>query len=273
MKANKQDYCYKRFNHLTIIDLVPDNNNHTMAVCKCDCGNLCTKKLSMVKIGHVTSCGCVGASNLFTKNTNRYIVNDFSDENIKSAYWAGFLFGDGNIDNNNKLQVCLGLESKKHLIKLSHFIVGEDITRIYRDRCTLQITSDKIAHNLSIYGIIPRKTYHSTLTLPKNTNLHKHFIRGYLDADGWISVQIDKRSKATYTSHLIGICSYLAENLDIVSRHLPVETIKLPRKIPRRNLYELRYSRRNDVISILKYLFDENIYLEYKWDKVLHLIK
>lgn len=267
MKANKKDYQFKKFNHLYILDLKTDKNNHTIAICKCECGKICNKKLSMVKIGHVKSCGCLAIKNRYTKNSKHKLLNDFSKEDTVSTYWAGFLFGDGNIDDNGKLQVCLGLESKEHLEKLSLFLIGTNKVRIYKDRCHFQITNNILAKNLSKFGIIPRKTYNSKMILPKNNKLHKHFIRGYLDADGWISVKKDRK----YEYINIGICSYLKSNLDIVAKTLPIPN-KKPTKIKKRNLYDLRYNSKKDVSSVMNYLFDDSIYLEIKWNKIKHLI-
>lgn len=115
MKTNKKEYISKTFNNLTIIDLESDKNNHTIALCKCSCGGVCRKNLSMIKIGHVKSCGCLGLSTRFSKNSKHKLINDFSKNTIESVYWAGFIFGDGNIDKNNKLQICLGLKSLEHL--------------------------------------------------------------------------------------------------------------------------------------------------------------
>jgi hypothetical protein len=267
MKANIPDYQFKKFNNLLILDLKSDKNNHTIAKCKCDCGKICNKKLSMVKIGHVKSCGCLAQKNRFTKNSKHKLLNNFSENNKISTYWAGFLFGDGSIDTNNKLQVCLGLDSKKHLQKLSIFLIGKDIVKTYNDRCQFQITNDTLAKNLSKFGIVPRKTYNSSIILPKNKKLHKHFIRGYLDADGWISLKKDR----TYEYVNIGICSYLKDNLDIVAKNIPVPN-KEAKKIKRRNLYELRYYSKKDVNLVINYLFDDSIYLETKWKKIAHLI-
>lgn len=267
MKAKHSDYQFKKFNNLLILDLISDKNNHTIASCKCDCGKICYKKLSMVKIGHVKSCGCLAQKTRFTKNTKHQLLNDFSENNKISTYWAGFLFGDGNIDTNNKLQVCLGLDSKEHLQKLSIFLIGKDIVKVYGDRCQLQITNDTLAKNLSKFGIVPRKTHNSTIVLPKNKKLHKHFIRGYLDADGWISLKKDR----IYEYVNIGICSYLKDNLDIIANNIPVPN-KEPKKIKTRNLYELRYYSKKDVNRVINYLFDDSIYLEIKWNKIAHLI-
>jgi hypothetical protein len=121
-----------------------------------------------------------------------------------------------------------------------------------------------LAKNLSKFGIVPRKTYNSTIILPKNKKLHKHFIRGYLDADGWISIKKDR----TYEYVNIGICSYLKDNLDIVAKNIPVPD-KEPKKIKTRNLYELRYYSKTDIEKVINYLFDDSVYLEIKWKKIV----
>ncbi|NBW09724.1 MAG: hypothetical protein EBR82_17045 [Caulobacteraceae bacterium] len=272
MKAQKNDYHLKQFYNLTILDLQSDKNNHTVAICRCSCGNICQKKLSMIKIGHIKSCGCLGKATRFTKNSKHRLLNDFSKDSPISNYWAGFLFGDGNIDDSNKLQICLGLESLDHLKKFSYFLLDKDIVKVYSDRCQFQITSDVIANNLKKFGIVPRKTYNSHLILPKSKKLHSHFLRGYLDADGWISIKKTKKSKKIYESYSIGFCSYLKTNLDIVAQSISASKTEC-RKIKNRNLYELKYDSKKDINIVINYLFDKTIYLEHKWEKIQHLIK
>ncbi len=267
MKTKIEDFKNKTYNLLTILDLVPDSKGHAVAKCKCRCGKICYKKLSMIKINHVKSCGCLGVSTRFTKNSKTKLANNFSKLNNESAYWLGFIFGDGNISDTNKLQLCLGLDSKKHLIKFSKFLIGSNIVKTYNDRCTFQFTSDVIANNISEYGIVPRKTYESILKLPYNLALWPDFIRGYWDADGWVSIKKEK----IYTSYTIGICSYLKENLEIVSKALPVK-YRQPRKIKNRNLYDLRYQNKEEIKIIAKYLLNNNLYIDYKWNKILHLL-
>lgn len=50
-----------RYNKLTIIEETIDINtkyNRKMVICKCDCGNIITTRLSSVKSGNTKSCGC-----------------------------------------------------------------------------------------------------------------------------------------------------------------------------------------------------------------------
>lgn len=271
MKTKIKDYKNKSYNLLTIITLVPDSKGETIAKCKCKCGNICYKKLSMIKINHVKSCGCLAKSTRFTKNSKKKLLNDFSKLDAASAYWLGFIFGDGNISDSNKLQLCLGSESKKHLIKFSKFLIGSNIVKDYDNRCTFQFTSDILANNISKYGIIPRKTWYSTLKLPSDQLLWPDFIRGYWDADGWVSIKKQTNKNKVYTGYNIGICSYLPENLETVSKALPVK-YKKPTKIKNKDLYQLIYQNKSEIKVIAKYLLNNHLYIDYKWKKILHLL-
>ena len=52
-------YIGKKYNHLEIIGFEYDKNNHRMAKCKCDCGNVKLLVATSVVDGVVKSCGCM----------------------------------------------------------------------------------------------------------------------------------------------------------------------------------------------------------------------
>jgi hypothetical protein len=268
INTNKQKY-----NKLLILKLIK-KNNETWAECLCDCGQKCIKKLSMIKINHTKSCGCMALSTRFQKNSKISLKNDFSKFTPEGAYWLGFLFGDGNIDDHGKLQICLSIKSHRHLQKLSKFLVGKDITKTYYNkRCTLQITNEVLSEKLKKYGIIPRKTKISTIILPKQKKLIPHYIRGYIDADGWISSakSYNKKYNKYYQKTTIGLCSYLIKNIEIVLNNLPVKAKIFKSK--NRELYNLQYSKKTAIKKIYNYLYNKKLNLEYKWNKIKQLLK
>lgn len=118
------------------------------------------------------------------------------------CYWAGFITADGSIltsgsgqkklqiaiasddrDHLEKFKACLQAENPIHYEKRSGFI-GKHAIRS-NGRVSITISSDKICDALSSNGIGPRKTSRERIpeTIPKE-HIH-HFIRGYLDGDGW----------------------------------------------------------------------------------------
>jgi len=176
---------------------------------------------------------------------------DLNKETPELCYWMGFLFGDGSIDVNNKLQICLSSKDIDILTQLSVFLFGKDCVNRYNDRCHLQYSSPEIRKPLSRYGIIPNKTKKSVLTLPERYK--SDFIRGYFDADGWYSNKKYKHKNGKfYSKYVWGICSYLPENLEVVNRELPIQGRITKKK--KQELYELRFQSKKDIEEIRNYL-------------------
>lgn len=277
MKAKKEDYVGKKINKLTITDLYIDKvgkkgNTATYATCLCDCGKTTSTTLNAVKRGHTKSCGCVGISTRFEKNsTKREILNFFEEITPETCYWAGFIFGDGSISKDGGLQVGLSMHTphtQDHLKKMSIFFYGQDYRLFYKDLCILQVRHTDIAKNLQQFGIIPNKTYDGHLILP--TQYQSDFIRGYFDADGWFTIrqQYNKQFKKYYDSQNWGLCSYLRKNLEIVQETLPVESYIIKKKT--QTLYELRVYKRDDLCHLINYLnpIDKNLCYFRKWEKL-----
>lgn len=220
----------------------------------------CSKELNKIQICKKnkfcsTDC-CINSK-------KRNIINDFSIDTDEGYYWAGFLFGDGSVDNNCKIQVCLSIKDIEHLIKLSNFIFDKNFVRSYETRCHLQINDKNICSNLRKFGIIPNKTQNSLLRIP-NENFIKDFIRGYFDADGWITEKEYRHNTNNkfYKKSIFGICSYLRLNLEIINEMLPIKgTIT---KKSNQELYEIRWQSSKDILIIRNFL-NGKTKLERKW--------
>jgi lambda repressor-like predicted transcriptional regulator len=122
-----------------------------------------------------------------------------------SSYWAGFITADGCVlaptPNRGILKIGLASDDRDHLEKFKSCLhAGNPIRYEKRSgmigkhkirsngRVTITISSKKLCDDLSNNGIGPRKTSHEKIpeTIPKE-HVH-HFIRGYLDGDGWWSL-------------------------------------------------------------------------------------
>jgi hypothetical protein len=205
------------------------------------------------------------------KNSDRDIINDFSGDDPATAYWAGFLYGDGCIQKGGQLQVCLSSVDLAHLIKLSLFICGNDYVCKYDTRCYFQISHEDIRNGLAKWGILHDKTKTGTLDNIK-TEYMKDFIRGYFDADGWVSIGYYKNGKYNmyYRKFCVGICSYNIANLEYINQLVPT-----PGKIKSKKsqvLYELVWSSIKKDISVIKFLYDSELSLSRKAVKLCQLI-
>jgi len=264
-------YIGQTFKFLTITNIVK-HHKKTYAVCDCLCGNKSKSILiSYILNGHTTSCGCRSKVGLFTKNTKRPILNDFSVMSPEVCYWAGFIFGDGSVDIKHKLQIGLASDCYEHLVKFSMFLCGQNYVGQYKTHCHFQITDEVLIKNFQKFGIIPNKTYIQSLKIP--TEYTKDFIRGYFDADGWFSMgrELNKKYNRYYPRYCFGLCSFLEQNLIEINDHLPIK-FNFCHK-PR--LHEIRSGSTHNIYTTVKFLEPEHkeLCLSKKWNKIWDFIK
>lgn len=121
------------------------------------------------------------------KGQYRLDEDSFESLNSNTAYWIGFVMGDGCI-YKDELKVKLQEGDKTHLEKLKQFLKAEH--NVYDETTSNQkvfsVKSEKIVNDLEKYGVVPRKGKEGTKV---NSNLenNRHFWRGMVDADGYIA--------------------------------------------------------------------------------------
>lgn len=164
--------------------------------------------LSLSKIS-----GIVGINRLtltkFVKENGYEVINpsrkhkyndDFFEtiDTEEKAYWLGFIYADGCIvegKNSKTLEVTLNDSDRGHLVKFVNAIGGVSdlisektvkLNGIEYQAVKVAICCTKMCNDLSVHGVMPRKSL--VLTFPENIlyRLKRHFIRGYLDGDGCI---------------------------------------------------------------------------------------
>ena len=126
---------------------------------------------------------------------NDWNLKFFNILGSKTAYWAGFLFADGSL-RKHAIELTLSAKDKEFIkeyckaisCKLSK-IKYRKSTNAYR----VQISKDNIKDDLLKWGIIENKTYKFVEpNFPKE--LMPHFLRGWFDGDGSISVYKENKS-------------------------------------------------------------------------------
>ena len=182
------------------------------------------------------------------KQVNRKLkLNDSYFEEIDSehkAYWLGFIMADGCIvrtEKNgpyNRFEFNLKPEDR---ILLERF--QEDLESNYKIKeiekrnkkrnfdsvvCNLRINSRKLVDSLIKNEIAPNKTGREVLPSTIPNNLIRHFIRGYFDGDG--SITINKTFRICSSSRMIldSINEYFKNELDIEFNIYSDESYKEP---------------------------------------------
>jgi hypothetical protein len=125
---------------------------------------------------------------------NRVNHSAFSDLGAEQAYWVGFLLADGCV-YKNRIQLGLCKRDKHQVEKFRDFVDGGfykiGFTKS-NNSCSLKFVSQQMAADLSVYGVVPRKSLTDNFGLNIPDNLLSHYVRGIFDGDG--SVHMDQRS-------------------------------------------------------------------------------
>lgn len=228
--------------------------------------------------------GYLSRNNLYVKpeihHNKKYFYNStvFSIiDNEEKAYWLGFLYADGYVDENKNV-VSLNL-AKKDIVQLDRFSKFINYTKSYYyfsqkspssenigEYVRMFLTDKQITKDLVRNGCIQAKTF--KITFPDETILPKelqhHFIRGYFDGDGSIFISNEKHwrsGKIVPTIHckILGT-KHLIEGILNVSNTGNEKCIK-----SRGKMMEYWVKRNPRVLAFYEYMYkDATIYMERK---------
>lgn len=216
------------------------------------------------------------------------------DENVfevidseEKAYWFGFLCADGY---NHETKTCIALRLQNTdleiLQKFQKFLKTNRPIKIYerytqtgkyRKYCELCVCSPKLSKDLANLGCTQAKTYILNFPTAIPKHLIRHFLRGYFDGDGCVSItkRVDRiirgnswRVQFTITGREEFVKDY--------QNHL-CEAIQLNKtalnKMKTNFAVSLHYNGINTVTRILNYLYEgSTIYMKRKYDKFLNLV-
>lgn len=149
-------------------------------------------------------------------NSKKYKADDRVFEVIdteEKAYWLGFLYADGYVSSTNGKRIGLALSTKdyKHLEKFKSFLNSDYPISVYTssgysntEYCRMIITSEKMYEDLVSHGVVEHKT--NVLEYPYwlDSDLQKHFLRGYIDGDGCIT-----NNGSSYAVKIMGTDGFL----------------------------------------------------------------
>lgn len=200
---------------------------------------------------------------------NEDVFNDLSQE--EAAYWLGMLFADGNffeLPSGSTPIVSLGLLEKEHLEKYKKFLGSQVNTRKVKvtkmpnyDFFCVTFTNQAVANVLHSYGMVPKKSL--ILKPPVCSNLNfRHFLRGFFDGDGCVSVRHGKHMNALR----VHLCSTF-EFLSWIKDTLHQNNIETTRIIKFASIFQLAINKFKDVEKFKSFIYDgATIYLERKYN-------
>ncbi len=201
------------------------------------------------------------------ENTFNKIDNEFK------AYWLGFLYADGCISRNT-LILRLSSKDELHLEKFKNFLESDAIIKkgkqnsfgINTEYVEIRINSKKIVQDLINLNCYYCKSliliFPSSSIVP--SELLNHFVRGYFDGDGSISLTKEDQ----YTVSFQGTEDFLNNLKNIFNINVKLEKRKETSKV-----YYIRFGGNLQVIEKLNWLYNNaNIYLERKYDRYNELL-
>ena len=214
-----------------------------------------------------------------TENKRKYKIDENYFEVIdtqEKAYFLGILYADGSLSSKGN-DVSLGLKEYDHelLVRLSNIVYGfehlsyEDrqvndttLTRYY----TLRWCSQKIHRDLCKCGCGPSKTFDIRFPNFLSRELLQHFIRGYFDGDGCISV---KESSNRPVVDITSNHHFVFQMHNYINSHLNIRTAKANRHYndTDRSSGNFQITATPEVIKFMDYLYkDATIYMQRKYD-------
>lgn len=220
-----------------------------------------------------------------TKRINRYRVNEEffqTIDNQEKAYILGLLYADGYVGDNHFNNIVLGMKDKDIIYKVANLLEYDGEIRLGNKggfknsgvNYILSISSEKMASDLRRLGLYPNKST-SMVEIPQlDTELYRHFIRGYFDGDGSIlhskttsyHTVAGKKKKYEYDKVnfcILGTDSFIMQIINILN--LKYYSI---RKTKCNEIIEVRVCSNKEIKKLFKYFYDEStIYLERKFVK------
>jgi hypothetical protein len=201
----------------------------------------------------------------------KYDVDDSFFEKIDSeekAYWLGFLYADGYVrikKNAGELKLKLNIKDRNHIelfrksIKSTHKIIDSTSKVIVNGKehtslcSTLSIYNTKIVSDLFKLGCLNNKTF--KIRMPNiEDEFIRHFIRGYFDGDGCISL-----SKKSNSANCL-----ITSNFDFLSDLLTI--LNFGKLNKRGNIFDLVFYSKKNIKNFYELLYNNStIFLERKY--------
>lgn len=200
-------------------------------------------------------------------------------DNEHKAYWLGFLYADGAIVESKRNDVvktlCFRLELKaddeSHIERFnndinSNYPIRQRLANGKYPSSAVAISNKEFCDILIRQGCTLRKSL--TLKFPSENivpkDLVNHFIRGYFDGDGSISVG---KTRKRYTINFVGTMDFLTDLQNVVNQEMGLPLAKIQHG-GCGQAYKLYWGSIPNVKIWYDYLYkDATVYLDRKYER------
>ena len=181
------------------------------------------------------------------------------------AYFLGLIIADGNnifIDKSGNRQASISITlDKKDKYMLERFKdelkINTTVASDSRGCYQIAARSNKMADDLSKYGVVPNKSLITFLPILDKEELMPHLIRGIMDGDGSIFVKnTDKKfihaiSFCGSNGLMADISSYLYDNLILTAKPSVYNYSD-------RVLSEIKIQKKDDILKFGNWIYDNS---------------
>ena len=218
-----------------------------------------------------------------TRYGRKYFFNEKYFDEIdteEKAYWLGFIYADGcHREKRYSLSISLKEEDKELLQKFYKCINCNKTIKKYLNKqfnkyyCNVLVQHPHLSETLKEKGVMGDKSF--KITFPSNDtvpdNLKRHFIRGYFDGDGGISVP-NPYYKISYC--ITGNYNFILSLKEYLLKNINGYTDTQIKKCWNSDVYKLVRGGTNQCQLFLDWIYkDANIYMKRKHDLYLDLLK
>jgi len=202
--------------------------------------------------------------------TSKYNIHTFSNINVHTCYWAGFIAADGCIrSDRNTVSMHLGIKDLNHLEKFKSYINLSSNIEIFNNSCRICISGkwfvEDLQHNFNITPV--KSLTYIPPTLPKK--LERHFWRGYFDGDGSVTKTSVPSMSVLGTKNT---CLMFNNYISTLGIKLKSKNTTSP-IVPAGNAFQISYSGKNAYIILHDMYHNSDFYLDRKKEKFEELFK
>lgn len=213
---------------------------------------------------------------MYKYQRNSYAFHDINED---SAYWLGFLYTDGYI-NEDRSSLQLKLSDEESIIAFKEFIEYEGPVQIVNEKrgekvfieYQISFIDHVMVNQLIRLGCIPNKTF--KLQFPTDKQLPQKymscFIRGVFDGDGGVSLKKLKNKGMSFEitgteQFLIGIRNVLVKQGILGNKRSYIYASHSKNQIIKR----IVSSKKSSVSGLYEYLYSNNptYYMKRKKEK------
>ncbi len=200
----------------------------------------------------------------YTCNETYFKIIDSEDK----AYFLGLIYADGHIQSSKQTFTIKLAEQDKYILELlksylnSNSPIKKVLIDVGQDQFKLSIYNRTFIDNLENCGIQDNKTYNCIFPDCIPDHLMNHFIRGYFDGDGCITIT---QNKGTFS--IIGTKSFIQDLAKVLLKNCDL-TLGFTVEEKENKYYTISKRGSHNLTAIRDYLYkDATIFLTRKKDK------